>query len=142
MCIVSNLSHEMFTYYVHIVVQSCPWYNSVFGLVYSKYIIMNIKQRKLLNCVKGKIEPQHTYYINTWHFPVQFALNTWSLRLHAFHASLTKWLSPDFEKKKTKKTLIPFICKYCYIHIYQVVNVMYLCSCQCTKPKCNNSNCI
>jgi len=64
---------------------------------------MNIKQRKLLNCVKGKIEPQHTYYINTWHFPVQFALNTWSLRLHAFHASLTKWLSPDFEKKKQKK---------------------------------------
>lgn len=136
MCIVSNLSCKMFTYYVHFVVQSYPWCNWVFSFVLAYALVIyhnEYKQRKIINSAKGKIKPQHTYYINTWHFPVQFALKTWSF---------IKWLTPDLKKKKHTHTLIPFICKHFYIHIYQVVNVMYLCSCQCTKPKCNSTNCI
>lgn len=129
----------MFTYYVHCVVQAYPWCNWVFSFVLVHgYLSQWIQSKeKIPNCAKGKIELQHTYmyYINTWHFPLQFALKTWTF---------IKWLTPDFKNKTNKQnthTLIPLFCKYFYIHIYQVVNVMYLCSCQCTKPKCNNNNC-
>lgn len=72
MCIVFNLSYQIFsTYYVHVVVQ-LYYFTSGTIWYFSLLCCVVIKQRKIPNCFKCKTEPWHTYNTNTWHFPVQF----------------------------------------------------------------------
>lgn len=132
MCTVSNLSCKMFTYYVHFVVQSYPWCNWVFSFVLAYALVIyhnEYKQRKIINSAKGKIKPQHTYYINTWHFPVQFALKTWSF---------IKWLTPDLKKKKHTHTHWYLLSASISIFIF----IRLLMSCICAAVSVQSQNVI